>query len=147
MNWDCGIDIEGGAGHLVESCEISDVLEAIRLTSTIGAIVRGNRVQARWWGVRTIDAEATEIAANAFTRTMRAVDVDGGALAEVTGNAISDGDSGCIVQRGAADTMVAGNRWERCRIGLLAWDAGDVRHYDNAAVDLTDPDHTVVIGP
>ena len=145
MSWDCAIDIEGGTGHVVESCDITQVLEAIRLTKTIGAEIRGNRVSARWWGVRAIDTEATEVAANSFEHTMRAVDVDGGTLAEVTGNAVLDGDSGCVVQRGASDVMVAGNHWERLRIGLLAWDAGFVRHHDNTVVDVADA--PVTIGP
>ena len=145
MSWDCAIDIEGGTGHVVESCDITQVLEAIRLTKTIGAEIRGNRMRARWWGVRAIDTEATEVAANSFEHTMRAVDVDGGTLAEVTGNAVLDGDSGCIVQRGASDVTVAGNHWERLRIGLLAWDAGFVRHHDNTVVDLADA--PVTIGP
>lgn len=78
---------------------------------------------------------------------MRAVDIDGGTLAQVTGNAVSDGDSGCLAQRGASDVEVSGNHWERCRVGLMAWDAGTVRHYDNAAVDLLQPDDAVLIGP
>jgi alpha-L-fucosidase len=147
MNWDCAIEIERGTGHLVESCEFADVLDAVRLTGTIGATVRGNTIHARWWGVRAVDTEATLIAGNAVTHTMRAVDIDGGTLAEVTGNAVSDGDSGCVIQRGAADTNVTGNRWERCRTGLLAWDAGAVRYQGNTIVDVAEPDQAVTIGP
>lgn len=147
VNWDCAIDLVGGTGHVVESCDIADVLEAVRLTRTVGAHVRGNRIRARWWGVQAIDTDGTEVLANSFTRTMRAVDIDGGVYAQVTGNAVSDGDSGCVIQRGAGDTTVAGNRWERTRIGLLVWDAGDVRHHDNAAVDLLEPDAALILGP
>jgi alpha-L-fucosidase len=147
MNWDCAIEVDAGGGHLVESCDFHEVLEAVRLTGTIGAVVRGNRIEARWWGVRAVDTEGTRVAANAIAHTMRAVDIDGGMLAEVTGNSVVDGDSGCVVQRGASGAEVAGNRWERTRIGLLAWDAGAVRHHDNTPVDLSDPDHTITIGP
>lgn len=147
MNWDCAIDITGGTGHVVESCALDSVLQGVRLTRTVDAHIRGNRIRARWWGVQAIDTEATLVAGNAVLRTMRAVDVDGGTQAEVTGNAVSDGDSGCVVQRGATNTTVSGNRWERTRIGLLAWDAGDVRDHGNAAVDLLEPDHAVLIGP
>ena len=147
MNWDCAVEIELGTGHLIESCDLHNVLDAIRLTGTVGATVRGNRVEARWWGVRAIDTEATLIAANAMTHTMRAVDIDGGTLAEVTGNAVADGDSGCVIQRGATDTTVTGNRWERCRTGLIGWDAGAVREHGNAIVDPADPDHVITIGP
>ena len=146
-NWDCAIDITGGSGHLIESCDVADVLEAVRLTRTTGATVRGNRIRARWWGVRAVDSEGTLVVANAMSAVTRAVDIDGGTLAEVTGNAVADGDSGCVVQRGASATTVAGNRWERTRIGLLAWDSAPVKHHDNAAVDLAEPDRTITIGP
>jgi alpha-L-fucosidase len=147
MNWDTAISIEGGSDHLVEGNDIADVLKAVRLARTLGATVRGNRLRGRWWGVRAIDTEGTNVLGNAIEHSMRAVDIDGGTLAAVGGNAVSDGDSGCLVQRGATDTTVSGNRWERCRIGLLAWDAGAVRHHDNAAVDLAEPDAVVTFGP
>jgi alpha-L-fucosidase len=147
MNWDCAVEIELGTSHLIESCEFHDLLDAIRLTGTVGATVRGNRIEARWWGVRAVDTESTLVAANSISHTMRAVDIDGGTLAEVTGNAVADGDSGCIIQRGASETTVSGNRWERCRTGLLGWDVGAVRYHGNAIVDPADPDHAVTIGP
>ena len=147
MNWDCAVEIELGTSHLIESCEFRDLLDAIRLTGTIGATVRGNRIEARWWGVRAVDTESTLVAANAISHTMRAVDIDGGTLAVVTGNAVADGDSGCVIQRGASETTVSGNRWERCRTGLLGWDVGAVRYHGNAIVDSADPDHAVTIGP
>jgi alpha-L-fucosidase len=147
MRWDAGVDILGGAGHLIESCDLHDHLCAVRLKGTVGATVRGNVVRARWWGVHLIGTESAEVTGNAFTNTMRAVDVEGGAQATVAGNAVSDGDSGCVVERGAADVSVSGNRWERCRIGLLAWDTSGLRHGGNDAVDLHEPEHTVTIGP
>lgn len=147
MQWDCAIDISGGAGHLIESCEFSHLLEAIRLTDTVGTTIRGNRIEARWWGIHLVDTDGAEIIGNAIEHTMRAIDIDGGTLAEVTGNAVLDGDSGCVLQRGASDVELAGNRWERCRIGLLAWDAGKLRHHDNSAVDLIEPDGSITIGP
>jgi alpha-L-fucosidase len=147
MRWDVGVDITGGHGHLVESCELHHHLCAIRLTGTLDSTVRGNHVEARWWGVHLVGTDASHISGNSMVATMRAVDVEGGTAAEVSGNAVADGDSGCIVERGASGTVVSGNRWERCRIGLLAWDTGDVSHHDNAGIDLHEPDHTVLIGP
>lgn len=145
--WDTAIEISGGYSHRIESCEIANVLTGIRLKKTIGATVRGNRITARWWGVVVVDCEGTLAAGNTVDHTMRAFDVDGGTLAEITGNSVTNGDSGCIVQRGAAETVIAGNRWERCRVGLLAWGAGWVRHRDNTAIDLTEHDAEVSIGP
>ncbi len=147
MQWDCAIDINGGSGHVVESCEFSDLLAAIRLTDTVTATVRGNRISARWWGVHLVDTEGTQVIANAIEDATRAVDIDGGTLAVVSGNAVVAGDSGCVVQRGASDCEIAGNHWERCRIGLLSWDAGATRHRDNACIDLGEPDRAMTVGP
>jgi alpha-L-fucosidase len=147
MQWDCAIDLIGGSGHTVDGNEFRRVLQAIRLTRTVGAEVRGNEIHARWWGVQLIDTEGSMVFGNSIADTMRAVDVDGGTLAQITGNAVHDGDSGCLVQRGASDTEITGNHWERCRVGLLAWDAGQVRHHGNAAVDLLEPDQRLVVGP
>ena len=79
--------------------------------------------------------------------TTRAVDVDGGSQALVDGNAVFDGDSGCVLQRGAAGCQVSGNYWERCRVGLLAWGATGVHEQDNIAIDLHEPDHATITGP
>ena len=147
MQWDCAVDLNAGSGHVVESCEFSDLLVAIRLTGTVGASLRGNRVHARWWGAHLVDTEGTSVTGNSFEHTMRAVDIDGGTLAEVTGNAAMLGDSGCVVQRGASDCVIAGNHWERCRIGLLAWDAGAFRHHENTCTNPGEPDNAVTIGP
>lgn len=147
MHWDCAVDLTGGSGHVVDGGEFRRVLQAIRLTRTIGAEIRGNEIHARWWGIQLIDTEGSMVFGNSVADTMRAVDVDGGTLAQVTGNAVHDGDSGCLVQRGASDAEITGNHWERCRVGLLAWDAGRVRHHDNAMVDLLEPDAQVIIGP
>jgi alpha-L-fucosidase len=147
MNWDCGIDLNGGTGHTIESCEFNQCLTSIQLTKTTGAMVRGNRIAGRWWGVHLIETEGTVVVGNAIEKTMRAIDVDGGTLAQVGGNAVTDGDSGCIVQRGATETEISGNRWERCRIGVLAWDAGLVRQGDNSAVDLIESDGAFASGP
>jgi alpha-L-fucosidase len=78
---------------------------------------------------------------------MRAVDVDGGSDARITGNVASDGDSGCVLQDGASNAEVSGNYWERCRIGLLAWNAGEFRERSNATTDLGEPDGRLVTGP
>ena len=147
MQWDWAIDAEGGAGHLVESCEFARLLGAVRLTGTVGAQVRGNRCDTRWWGVHLVDAEATTVTGNAFERVLRAVDVEGGSSTEVSGNAATGGDSGCVLHAGATDCVVAGNHWERTRIGLLTWGAGTVRHQANACIDLGDPDGAHVDGP
>jgi alpha-L-fucosidase len=142
-----GVHLVGGSGHLIDSNELAGHRCSVHLDGTVGATVRGNVVEATWWGVRLRSTDATTVVGNAVAGTARAIDVDGGTSARVEGNSVHDGDSGCVVQAGASDVVVSGNRWERCRTGLLVWDAGVVRHHDNAAIDLHDPDHTVTIGP
>jgi alpha-L-fucosidase len=84
---------------------------------------------------------------NAVEHTMRAVDVDGGTDVRVTGNAAADGDSGCVLQGGASNVEVTGNYWERCRVGLLAWGAGQARDRDNTCADLIPDGADRVVGP
>ena len=100
MSWDWAVDIEGGSGHVVESCEFDRLLGAVRLDDTVGAVVRGNQCRTRWWGVLLDDAEGSTVTGNTFDRSMRAVDVDGGTGAEVTGNVAAGGDSGCCCSTG-----------------------------------------------
>lgn len=145
--WDVGIDLRGGGGHQVESNRLSGHLCAIRASETTGSTVRGNTVSGRWWGVHIARCEGAHVHGNRISWTMRAVDVDGGTQAVVDGNAVTDGDSGCVVTDGASDCEVYGNFWERCRIGLLAWDAVSLHHQDNVTSSLHEPDATFITGP
>ena len=145
--WDIGIHITGGEEHEIDSCEIHDHLCAIRVVDTTGTLIRGNNISARWWGVHLHGTERAHVYGNHIDHTMRAVDVDGGTEALIDGNAVADGDSGCIVQWGASGCQVSGNCWERCRIGLLAWEATGLHQQDNLSIDLHEPDHAVVSGP
>lgn len=145
MRWDTGIEITGGHGHHIEGCDLSDHLCALRLSATIDTVVRGNTISARWWGVHLRESEAAHIVANRIRATMRAVDVEGGSDVLVDANAVADGDSGCLIERGAAAVTVSGNHWSRCRIGVLAWESPDVTVRDNTVVDLLDA--VMVTGP
>lgn len=145
--WDVGVDLRGGGGQNIESTRFAGHLCAVRLTETTGSTVRGNTIAARWWGVHVDHSESAHVHGNRISSTMRAVDVDGGTQAVVDGNAVTDGDSGCIVEDGASDCEVYGNFWDRCRIGLLAWDAVSLHHQDNATGNLHEPDGALVIGP
>jgi hypothetical protein len=97
--------------------------------------------------VHLVDAQDSAVLANSFDRVVRAVDLAGGSAAEISGNLVTGGDSGAVVRDGATDCVVAGNRWERTRVGLITWDAGVVRHQDNDCIDLGDADGDVVTGP
>lgn len=145
--WDIGVELTGGGGHHVESSEFHGHLGAIRLTGTTGSTARGNTISARWWGVHVDHAEDAHVHGNRIRSTMRAVDVDGGTRAVVDGNAVTAGDSGCIIQDGAADCEVYGNHWDRCRIGLLSWNATSLHHQDNVCSDLYEEDGAFVSGP
>ncbi len=145
--WDIGVHLVGGTGHEIDSCEFRDHLCAIRATSTNGTIVRGNNVTARWWGIHLEQTDGAHVYGNFVDHTMRGVDIEGGTQAVIDANAVCDGDSGCIVEWGASDCLVSANRWERCRIGVLAWDAIGLRTHDNEAIDLHEPDAAHATGP
>jgi alpha-L-fucosidase len=140
-----GIDIVGGTGHRFEANEIRDHLGAIRVRASAGVSVRRNHLRARWWGVRLTGCEGATVTANLVDATMRAVDVNGGTEIEVAGNVVTGGDSGCVIWAGTTHATVVDNRWERCRIGLLVWDAPGV-HIGPNRVEQHAGD-AVVIGP
>ncbi len=144
---DVGVDLRGGGGHEIESNEFADHLCAVRATETTGSTIRGNTIAARWWGVHLDHSEDSHVHANRVSDTMRAVAVDGGAHAVVDGNAVTNGDSGCVVEDGAAGCEVYGNHWDRCRVGLLAWGATGLHHQDNVCSGLHDQDGAFTSGP
>jgi alpha-L-fucosidase len=143
--WDVGVHITGGAQHEIDSCDIVDHLQAVRLTDCASTTVRGNTVSARWAGVALERTEGAQVSGNRIRATMRAVDVDGGRGAIVEGNAVTDGDSGCVIRGGASDCWVSGNRWEGCRVGLMLWEVDRVEHHDNHAIDPDDAE--LLVGP
>jgi alpha-L-fucosidase len=145
--WDVGVHLIGGTGHEINSCEFRDHLCAIRATATTGTVVRGNNATARWWGIHLEQTDGAHVYGNFIDHTMRGVDIEGGTQAVIDANAVCDGDSGCIVEWGASDCQVSANRWERCRIGVLAWGAVGLRVHDNEAIDLHEPDAAHATGP
>lgn len=145
--WDVGIALDGGGGHVIESTRLDNHLCAVRADESTGTTIRGNTISARWWGVHLHRTEDAHVHANHVRTTMRAIDMDGGVNAVIDGNAAVGGDSGCIVQNGAAGCQVGGNHWEDCRVGLIAWNSPDLAHHDNVSVDLHDGDGAFVDGP
>ncbi len=145
--WSTAIEIVGGGDHEIDSCEFSGHRRAIRAIETTGIAIAGNHIEAHHCGVHLERAHHAHVHRNLMVSTMRAVDVDGGSHAVIDGNAVFNGDSGCLVRGGAAECEISGNHWERCRVGLLSWNAGPLREQDNQAVDLHEPDHVVVTGP
>ncbi|MFK8022510.1 MAG: alpha-L-fucosidase [Ilumatobacter sp.] len=145
--WDIGLRIRGGIGHHVESSHFDDHLCAIRITDATGTKVRGNTIAGRWWGVHAERTDDAHVHGNRVVATMRAVDLDGGSHAVVDGNAVFGGDSGCVVEGGAADCEVYGNHWDRCRVGLLAWGAVNLHHQDNVVSDLRRDGSPLITGP
>jgi alpha-L-fucosidase len=147
MRWDVGVHLIGGSGHEIDSCEFRHHLCGIRSTDTTGTIVRGSNISARWWGIHLEQTEGAHVYGNFIDHTMRGIDIDGGTQAVIDANAICDGDSGCIVEWGASDCQVSGNRWERCRIGVLSWEVTGLHAHDNEAIDLHEPDAAYATGP
>jgi alpha-L-fucosidase len=146
MRWDVGVHLTGGSGHTVTRNEIVDHLCAIRLTGATAGLVAENRIEGRWWGIEAEQCDHLEIVDNKVQHTMRAIDVRGGNGSVVTGNWVADGDSGALVQFGATDTSVIDNHVERCRIGILVWDAPSTLIGPNTFVDLHEED-AIVSGP
>jgi alpha-L-fucosidase len=141
-----GVDLSRGSGHRVHRNEIVDHLAGVHLTEVSASSVSENRIGCRWWGVRLTGCDHVEVVENTIQHTMRSIDVDGGNGSIVNGNWIADGDSGAVVQFGANDTSVVDNHVERCRVGVVVWDAPTSSIGPNTFVDLHE-EAPVVHGP
>jgi alpha-L-fucosidase len=145
--WTTAVEIVGGGDGEIDSCEFTGYRRAIRIVESTGAAIAGNHIESRHCGVLLERADHAHVHGNLVISTMRAVDVDGGSQAVIDGNAVFDGDSGCVVRGGAAGCEISGNHWERCRIGVLGWNAGWVHETENHSLDLHEPEHVFLAGP
>jgi alpha-L-fucosidase len=93
-----------------------------------------------------VQCDHIEVTDNSIRNTMRAVDVDGGNGTVVSANWVADGDSGAVVEFGATDTSIIDNHIERCRIGVLVWDAPSTRIASNTFIDIHE-EEPCVFGP
>lgn len=141
------IAIVGGDGHLVEGCSIDHGDTGVLVSGADGTTIRGCTLRALGTAIHLSHTTGSHVAANLIQRATRAVEVEGGDDILIDGNAVSDADSGALVHCGAANCEVSGNYWELCRIGLLVWQAPDVRWRDNVSTDLDAPDAQVRTGP
>ncbi len=142
-----GIELHGGSQHLIENCEIHGYRAAVTGTATDHMTVRGNAITNAVWGIRAINCESPHLIGNSVRTTTRATEIDGGSGAVIDANAVSNGDSGCLIRNGATAAVVSGNHWQSCRIGLMLWGAGEVIHHSNMAVGLLEPEQALVLGP
>jgi alpha-L-fucosidase len=69
--WDVGVELDGGAGHLVESSELRQHLAAITARQATDVVLRGNAITARWWGVRLVGVDGAEVQALAAAMVAR----------------------------------------------------------------------------
>lgn len=122
LRWGAGIEIVGGGDHVVQGNECSEDLCAIRLVNTSGARIEGNHYETRWFGIHVKHSTGAVVRANQARRTMRGVGVEGGAGNLVESNLAWRCDTGALIERDATATRVVGNRFDRCRIGVLTWD-------------------------
>ena len=143
---DVGIETDGGFGHRIVGNELVDHLCSIRMHDASASRVAENRCAARWWAIHLVQCDHIEVLDNSIRNTMRAVDVDGGNGTVVSANWVADGDSGAVVEFGATDTSIVDNHIERCRIGVLVWDAPTTRIASNTFIDIHE-EEPCVFGP
>ena len=143
---DVGIETDGGFGHRIVGNELVDHLCSIRMHDASASRVAENRCAARWWAIHLVQCDHVEVLDNSIRNTMRAVDVDGGNGTVVSANWVADGDSGAVVEFGATDTSIVDNHIERCRIGVLVWDAPTTRIASNTFIDIHE-EEPCVFGP
>jgi alpha-L-fucosidase len=142
LRWGAGIEVQGGAGHVIAQNECRDDLCAIKCVETVGARVERNRYETRWFGIHLLNATGSVLYRNRAWRTMRAVTVEGGADNRVEKQLAEHCDSGAVVEGGATGTVVTNSWFHDCRVGVIVWGVRDVELLDNA---ISEPrDHAIV---
>ncbi|MGZ6974881.1 MAG: alpha-L-fucosidase [Acidimicrobiia bacterium] len=123
LRWGVGLDLIGGADHVVEDNDVSDDLCGIRLTGCTGSRVSANRLRTRWWGVHLRSSSECSSRDNQVDRTMRAQCVEGGTHNTIAGNLARRCDSSVLVEQDATNTVLGDNRADDCRIDTLVWES------------------------
>jgi nitrous oxidase accessory protein NosD len=142
LRWGAGIEIQGGAGHVVAENECRDDLCAIKCVDTDGVRIERNRCEARWFGIHLLNTSGSALNRNRAWRTMRAVTVEGGSGNRVDKQLAEHCDSGAVVEGGAVATVVADSWFHDCRVGIFVWGSGETTLERNA---ISEPrDHAVV---
>ena len=132
LRWGVGIEINGGANHVVTENECYDSMCAVRLAATTDSEVTRNRYSTRWFGIHLLDTERTKLSRNRADHTMRAVGIEGGNDVVVEKQHAERCDSGVIVERGATNVRIHDNWFHDCRLGVLCWEAEDAEVTDTA---------------
>ena len=109
LRWGAGIEVQGGAGHVIAENECRDDLCAIKCVETVDVRVERNRYETRWFGIHLVSAESSSLYRNRRCDTMRAVTVEGG-----TGNSRREAARRTLRQR-----CRRGRRGHRDRRGRL----------------------------
>lgn len=143
LRWGVGIEVNGGAGHVITDNECRDDLCAIRCVETDDVEIVRNRYETRWFGIHVWNARGTRVVRNRAYRTMRAVGIEGGSGSVVDKQLAEHCDTGVVVERGAQHTTISDSWFHDCRVGVLAWDAGDIALIGTA---ISEPREHAVVG-
>jgi alpha-L-fucosidase len=142
LRWGAGIEVQGGRANVIAENECRDDLCAIKCVETRGVEITRNRYETRWFGIHLVAATGSTLYRNRALRTMRAVTVEGGVQNLVDKQLAEHCDSGVVVEGGAANVVIAHSWFHDCRIGVLAWGAGDVLLHESA---ISEPrEHAIV---
>jgi nitrous oxidase accessory protein NosD len=144
LRWGAGIELNGGAEHVVAENECRDDLCAIRLVATERTNVERNRYETRWFGIHVLDAHDTLVYRNHAWQTMRAVSIERCSGTRLTKQLAEHCDTGAVVERGATGTSIEQCWLHDCRVGILVWEAEPVDVTDCA---ISEPLDHAVVGP
>jgi alpha-L-fucosidase len=118
---DASIAVTHGADHRIEGNHVDGSTCGIRLSAVGQSIVGSNDVHARTFGIHLDTTSGVVAEGNHVRRTTRALCVSGGRDVAIVQNHVDHCDSGVMVERAAADTVVQGNELHRCRVGIFLW--------------------------
>jgi len=138
-----GLLLRGGTGARVDGNHFADDDGAIRLERTEGTTVSANHAAGVTAAVAIDHGCDVHVVGNHLAGG-RAVHVRAGTGHLIASNVVDHADTGVLLEHRAAGIELTGNRFEGCRVGILAWShegttRGTNRFDDSRDHDVVDP--------
>ena len=115
-----GLLLRGGTGARVDGNHFADDDSAIRLERTEGTTVSANHAAGVSAAVAIDHGCDVHVLGNHLAGG-RAVHVSAGSGHLIASNVVDHADTGVLLEHRTAAVELAGNRFEGCRVGILAW--------------------------
>jgi hypothetical protein len=115
-----GLHVKGGSASRIDGNHFADDDGAIRLVATRETTVSANDASGTTAAVSLDDAVDVHVVGNHLAGG-RTIAVHGGSGHLIATNVLDHADTGVVLDHRCTGVEITGNRFEGCRVGVLAW--------------------------